>query len=210
MSYTGTPVRLVRNDGKLIELFCSDIALDVERKTGGIAMPFSGSSRLGFDFNMNNAAIILNGIIVDDDAKTTLATSTRAQSTIDFATTFNSVTSNQSPMSFATTDNLTAISSSTTLTAVDHAIKLTNSAGTSYEIYFTKNSSAVKGTDPFGTSSTIQFWISIHDGSNYRTAAAIAANFELLIDNELMSHFSAAVEASSYRPTYESTRQCRS
>ena len=57
------PIRLVHQNGDITELMATDVALDVERKTGGIASPLAGSTRFGFDLNLNSATIIVNGII---------------------------------------------------------------------------------------------------------------------------------------------------
>ena len=116
---TGIPIRLVRNDGYRIPLLAQDIALDVSRKIGGMALPFTGSTRVGFDFNMNDAVIVINGIINDD----TVAPGDKvgASGVIDFGCTHYSA-SLETKYDWATsahTGNLINIQSGIKLVATD-------------------------------------------------------------------------------------------
>ena len=49
---TGTPIRLVREDGELIELNATQIALSTERTFGPKAVPFMQSERVAIDLNI--------------------------------------------------------------------------------------------------------------------------------------------------------------
>ena len=62
----GLPIRLVQENGKLIELDATSMTLTTERKAGGAPIPFTGSLRMGADFNVNTALINIQGVIVDD------------------------------------------------------------------------------------------------------------------------------------------------
>jgi hypothetical protein len=63
---TGTPIRLVRENGSTIELDAQSMVLTTTRKVGGKPLPFAGSRRIGMDLNMNSAMINIQGIISDD------------------------------------------------------------------------------------------------------------------------------------------------
>jgi hypothetical protein len=62
----GTPIRLVQENGNLIELDAQTMVLTTSRKVGGVALPATGSTRYGLDLNMNKAMINVQGIIADD------------------------------------------------------------------------------------------------------------------------------------------------
>ena len=67
---TGTPIRLVREDGKLISLNATEIALTTERKFGPNALPGYGSQRVAVDLNINKAEIRIDGFFTDDTVAT--------------------------------------------------------------------------------------------------------------------------------------------
>jgi len=67
---TGTPIRLVREDGKLISLNATEIALTTERKFGPMALPGYGSQRIAIDLNINKAEIRIDGFFTDDTVAT--------------------------------------------------------------------------------------------------------------------------------------------
>ena len=77
----GTPIRLVQENGNLIELDAQTMVLTTSRKVGGSALPATGSTRFGLDLNVNKAMINVQGIITDDQ----IPTSARgATATINF------------------------------------------------------------------------------------------------------------------------------
>lgn len=67
---TGTPIRLVREDGKLISLNATEIALTTERTFGPMAVPGYGSQRVAIDLNINKAEIRIDGFFSDDTVST--------------------------------------------------------------------------------------------------------------------------------------------
>ena len=67
----GTLIRLVQENGNLIELEAQNMVMTTSRKVGGSALPFMGSRRVGFDLNVNSAMINISGIISDDTVGTT-------------------------------------------------------------------------------------------------------------------------------------------
>jgi|MDSZ01.3.fsa_nt_gb predicted GNAT family acetyltransferase len=93
---TGTPIRLVREDGELIELNATQIALSTERTFGPKAVPFMQSERVAIDLNINNASIRIDGFFSDD---TQASVATSAQARINFNLTNEGKT-------FCTTNNL--------------------------------------------------------------------------------------------------------
>ena len=62
----GIPIRLVQENGNLIELDATNMVLSTTRKAGGVAFPWTGSRRIGMDWNVNSAMINIQGIIADD------------------------------------------------------------------------------------------------------------------------------------------------
>ena len=83
MSGTGTPIRLVQESGRRIELMANELQITTNRKVGQIPLPFSGSKRFGMDFNMNNCTVMASGIIVDD--KTAIGSTLGPKAVIDFS-----------------------------------------------------------------------------------------------------------------------------
>ena len=77
---TGTPIRLVQENGDLIELDAQSMVMTTSRKVGGSALPLTGSRRIGLDMNVNSAMINVQGIIADDREESG-ATSATALST---------------------------------------------------------------------------------------------------------------------------------
>ena len=98
----GTPIRLFFDSGILgdnaiadflgfggepfppMELMALSIALSVERKVGGMSIPFGGGSRFGIDMNMVNSTIVIEGIFTDDDVNRRVVAATAATAMIDF------------------------------------------------------------------------------------------------------------------------------
>ena len=93
----GTPIRLFFDTGNTffgfggdtvlppMELMATSIALSVERKVGGMSMPFTGGMRFSMDLNMVNSAIIIEGIFTDDTLDTRVIQPIAARAEIDFA-----------------------------------------------------------------------------------------------------------------------------
>jgi len=82
----GTPIRLVQENGNLIELEAQTMVMTTSRKVGGSPVPFTGSKRMGFDLNVNSAMINVQGVITDD---TVGGSNTAAVAKINFGKTQN-------------------------------------------------------------------------------------------------------------------------
>tara|TARA_R100000008_G_scaffold18473_1_gene9336 strand:- start:41202 stop:42395 length:1194 start_codon:yes stop_codon:yes gene_type:complete len=82
----GVPIRLIRTDGEKIPLMAESITMTVDRSVGSMPLPFSGSQRVGLDFNRAKAAIVITGVLTDDGRDKT-QTSSASFCFIDFAKT---------------------------------------------------------------------------------------------------------------------------
>ena len=190
------PIRLVHSDGNITEIFATDVALDVERKTGGIPIPFAGSKRGGFDFNLSNATIIINGIISDTNLGSNVNTSVAASATVDFSVSWASATYNGIAPSSWIPDNddantLTLVGTTrVTATNTEDAkviLVLNDTDGTEYKIAFVSNAGAV--ANHWGYDSGSGMWyigIYNHSGSVKGTNVEIADNlFDVINDTGL-------------------------
>ena len=90
----GTPIRLLfdtpdnmANAGYSggMELQALSFALSVERKVGGMPIPFLGGRRFGLDLNLVNSTIIIEGVFTDDDLNRRVSQASKASAQIDFA-----------------------------------------------------------------------------------------------------------------------------
>jgi len=81
MAKSGTPIRLVREDGELIELNATKIVMSTDRRFGPKSVPFSGSNRVSIDLNLNKAVILIQGFFSDDEIA---INGSKAKATIDF------------------------------------------------------------------------------------------------------------------------------
>lgn len=79
----GVPIRLVQEDGNLINLTATRLTMSVERRVGSHPMKFMGSGRWSLDLNQNTAVILIDGVFVDDQAGETIGSNHEAH--IDFA-----------------------------------------------------------------------------------------------------------------------------
>ena len=104
MARSGTPIRLVREDGKLIELNATKIVMSTDRRFGPKSVPFSGSNRVSLDLNLNKAVILIQGFFSDDEME---IGGTKAKATIDFNASENYVYGVNLKYAFASVSNLT-------------------------------------------------------------------------------------------------------
>jgi len=125
---SATPIRLVQENGNLIELDAQEMVLTTTRKVGGSPMPFVGSKRMGFDLNVNQAMINIRGIIADDRSA---GASTAASAVINFAKGSKA----HSGSAFTTSTNLTAL--------LGQKLEITDLSGTKRYITFTSTGSGV-------------------------------------------------------------------
>jgi len=89
----GSPIRLHFEDPERMaeagyedgmELQALSIALSVERKVGGMSLPYFGGQRLGIDMNRSNSTIIIEGIFTDDGLGRRGISAKSASAVIDF------------------------------------------------------------------------------------------------------------------------------
>lgn len=114
MAASGTPIRLVREDGELIELNATKIVMSTDRRFGPKSVPFSGSNRVSLDLNLNKAVILIQGFFSDDEIA---VGGKKAVATIDF-----NVRNSEIGEPFATSTNLSSVfatSQNTKLTLKD-------------------------------------------------------------------------------------------
>jgi len=89
----GSPIRLHFEDPDAMseagyedgmELQALSIALSVERKVGGMSLPYFSGQRLGIDMNRSVSTIIIDGIFTDDDLSRRGISAKSASAVIDF------------------------------------------------------------------------------------------------------------------------------
>ena len=204
---TGTPIRLVHENGTLTELDATNIAFTTNRKTGPIPTPFAGGIRVGIDMNMNGGLIVINGVFTDD--KTIVGTNNKSSSLIDFATTHGSTSSITGVKDFISVNNyLLTLFNSTYVSGGDTfsnaTLWLTASDGSNYTIKFKKLSS---GTFDYTTGNS-SYEIGIYPGSVSLTRADFATALVNLITNTstLAAKFTATAGAS---PLASTAGNCR-
>lgn len=81
MAKSGTPIRLLREDGEFIELNATKLVLSTERRFGPKSFPFSGNNRFAWDMNLNKAVIMIQGFFSDDEVA---VEGEKASATIEF------------------------------------------------------------------------------------------------------------------------------
>ena len=173
----GTPIRLVRNDGGIIELMATTLTMNVDRGVTPFSMPFAGGSRFAFDLNLPKALITIEGVMTDDDLLNIGNLERAASSVIDF-----SVIAGNPISDFGWADNEpNEIAVDITLNNVgtsEHAIDITTSGGVLRQVYFAKQDATFEGLH--GGSG--RYFVAVHDGTSARTAAQIAASLTTLIN----------------------------
>lgn len=83
-SFNRLPARLVREDGKVIELTVQEYDIAVERTHSAFGIPLSGGLKFGIDVNQPNVVIEMTGIITDDAGSLTSALGVGSEGTINF------------------------------------------------------------------------------------------------------------------------------
>lgn len=148
----GLGVRLVRRDGVLINLDCTDYMIQINRNVTTVPVPFT-AERFGGDLNMVATSIRLNCIIKDDNCPDITASVTSALGSIDFS---------QTTLGFETTDDYSQITpilktrlmtgdggpeSRTSLSGSTLTVNARNADGEEVPLTITFNSTADSGTD---------------------------------------------------------------
>lgn len=131
----GLPIRLVQENGKLIELDATSMTLTTERKVGGSPIPFTGSLRMGADFNVNTALINIQGVIVDDREG---SSSAKANAIVNFGRKSGSSVG----VPWASYVNIRALLDSI---ATQRRIRLGATDGSANDISFTESGSLIGG-----------------------------------------------------------------
>ena len=181
MARAGTPIRLVREDGGLIELLAFNIVMSTERKFGPKAFPFSGSTRASLDLNVNRAAIIMQGIFIDDETE---VPAVGASALINFAKTRSSSGNLEFSNTFLTSSNLNRALSTT---SGDANLKLVDSNGDTRLI---KLQVAASTTGASYNTSTDTLII----GENTTSASSVASALKTAIDTDLSTYFTATLK----------------
>lgn len=83
-SFNRLPARLVREDGKVIELIVQEYDIAVERTHSAFGIPLSDGLKFGIDVNQPNVVIEMTGIITDDTGSITSALGVGSEGTINF------------------------------------------------------------------------------------------------------------------------------
>ena len=211
------PIRLVHVDGNLTEIMATSVALDIERKVGGISIPYAGGTRGGFDLNRSSASIIIEGIISDDDIISTYSSAVASSAIIDFSVSHHSATTDEvsleswlSELRIANGMTLTGTTRITSSNATDarQFFHLIDYDGESYRINMVSNNGAVANHQ--GISSD-NYYIGIynHASAVAGTSVEIADNLFDLINNDsvLQTKFTATKETSAF--TGEASTQIR-
>jgi len=181
----GIPIRLVQENGNLIELDATSMVLSTTRKVGGSALPWTGSRRIGMDWNINKAMINIQGVIADDREGTP---SQQHSATIDFGhyvDTFGG--KGLAFKQWAETDNLGRLRW--------HVLRLQSFTATSTfdmdEIPFTEttNAGGTAYSATGGTGSTPTVLVNKSDATPEQVATAVAA----YINAQLSSKYTASV-----------------
>ena len=195
----GVPIRLVQENGKLIELDATTMTLTTERKVGGAPLPFTGSMRFGADFNVNTALINIQGVIVDDREG---SSSAKASSLINFGRKSGA----GSGVPWASYANIRALLNSI---AVSRRIRLKSTNGSSNVVSFTESGSLISGevaayssNGGAGSTPTILVYLSSDlqsasdstvDAAQNLLAKKIAAALTAYIGAQLSSKFTASL-----------------
>ena len=168
----GTPIRLVRNDGGIIELMATTLTMNVDRGVSPLAMPFAGGNRFAFDLNLPKSLITIEGVMTDDDILNMNSIAQDAVGSIDFAKVQDPGFDVQTWVSSANIDSIIAPVPSADDAGVAHAKTFIEI--NTVKIYLTQHSSDRGQAGG-------RYYISVFTGSAYRTADEIAESLHQLI-----------------------------
>ena len=172
-----------------MELQALSFALSVERKVGGMPMPFSGGRRFGLDLNLVNSTIIIEGVFTDDDLNRRVSQASKASAQIDFAIRMTDINAfgGITPVANSTLQNLAGGSSRLTIKNVD---------GDDTVVQFLSNSVAALG---HGGSGTVNVGSTTH-ASGFISPANLATAVKEAIEY-LSSDFTVTTTTSSFAPS---------
>jgi len=168
----GTPIRLVRNDGGIIELMATTLTMNVDRGVTPLPMPFAGGSRFAFDLNLPKSLITIEGVMTDDDLLNIGAVQREATAVVDFYRVYSK--NAEETARFDSTENMSRILSGVLfddVTTATHAIRLNNST----YVWIANHSTLTEGL------SGGRYFITGYYGGSYRSASEMASSLHNLI-----------------------------
>ena len=124
----GSPIRLVQDNGNLIELDATGITFTVDRGVTPHSLPALGGRRFSIDLNKNKSLIVVEGVFTDDKQESGAKS---ASGLIDFSVSQTGVNTGDYNHAFTTNDNIDNL-----LLISDNRIRLRNSAGDYFNLYF--------------------------------------------------------------------------
>lgn len=166
----GTPIRLVRNDGGIIELMATTLTMNVDRGVTPLPMPFAGGSRFAFDLNLPKSLITIEGVMTDDDLLNIGELQREASAVIDFSRVAGQPADSAFRWNFYI-EYLVSGMGDGAIADADYSININNS----YEVWLVRNSSSNEGLD------SGRYYITIHDDTSARSASDIAASLVTLV-----------------------------
>jgi len=188
----GTPIRLVRNDGGIIELMATTLTMNVDRGVSPIGLPFTGGNRFAFDLNLPKSLITIEGVMTDDDILNMSSIGQDASGVLDFSRTSNASDTNVASFvddANLTTANVGVVAGVTT----DNPATATHSIVINqyFEVFFAKQTSTFQGQISSG-----KLYIAVHNGTSPRTAAQVATSLKTVIDTYGGTDLAATIIAS--------------
>jgi len=177
MAASGTPIRLVREDGELIELNATKIVMSTDRRFGPKSVPFSGSNRVSLDLNLNKAVILIQGFFSDDEIA---VGGKKAVATVDFNVTTSFIASTRIRKPFTTATNIDKVFASSQNTK----LTLKDSNGTDRVLNFVATTSGSNSYNSGTQTVTIR---------TDATPAQIATQVKSGLDTSYSSYFTTSI-----------------
>jgi hypothetical protein len=177
MATSGTPIRLVREDGELIELNATKIVMSTDRRFGPKSFPFTGSNRVSLDLNLNKAVILIQGFFSDDEIA---VGGKKAVATVDFNVTTSFVAASLIRKSFTTATNIEKVFASSQNTK----LTLKDSNGTDRVLNFVATTSGSNSYNSGTQTVTIR---------TDATPAQIATQVKSGLDTSYSSYFTTSI-----------------
>lgn len=177
MATSGTPIRLVREDGELIELNATKIVMSTDRRFGPKSVPFSGSNRVSLDLNLNKAVILIQGFFSDDEIA---VGGKKAVATVDFNVTTSFFTGTRIRKPFTTANNIDKVFASSQNTK----LTLKDSNGTDRVLNFVATTSGSNSYNSGTQTVTIR---------TDATPAQIATQVKSGLDTSYSSYFTTSI-----------------
>tara|TARA_R100000322_G_scaffold166762_2_gene133710 strand:+ start:58 stop:1290 length:1233 start_codon:yes stop_codon:yes gene_type:complete len=149
----GSPIRLHFEDPEVMaeagyedgmELQALSIALSVERKVGGMSLPYLGGRRLGIDMNRSASTIIIDGVFTDDSLVRRGLSAKKASAVIDFG--YSMVNARAVPTPSISSDGIRKLANGDGSPSPQHGfLKLKTQDGTTHTISFQRDTGGAVG-----------------------------------------------------------------